>query len=344
MKNILVIFLLAISVALGGLCVVQQHKLRARSQILEAQAAEIESAQARGDALEKELKEKSEKIENAALAEQKAAVLQKAVTESSAAAIEKSEQVEKLQQTLDDAKTNNLGSMISGLLKDPKMKEMIKNQQKLYIGPMVDKSYSALFQKLNLTPDQSATLKDLLEKKMMVGADVGTSMLDSSLDAAKRKELTNQIKTETEAFDTQIKEFLGSENYQAFQSYEKTVPDRMTLGQFNDQLTAGGTPMTSIQQDQLIQAMNEERSGFKWTVDLSQQNSAAKDLSSAFTEDNINRYVQEKERFDQQFLQRAQNILAPDQMKAFQDFQKGQLIMQKTSMQMAAKMFGGSGK
>jgi hypothetical protein len=98
---------------------------------------------------------------------------------------------------------------------------------------MLDKQYAALFQQLCMTPEQSVTLKDLLVKKMLVGADAGMSLLDGSLDAAQRTELTQKMKSETENYDAQVKQFLGDDNYPAFQAYEKGVPDRMTVSQFS---------------------------------------------------------------------------------------------------------------
>lgn len=337
MKNIVIIVLALGAVALGAVCVAQHHKLKTES-------AEITQMQARVAALERDLKEKTDTIENAALAEQKAKILQKTLTETSAAAVEKSQQVEKLQQTLAASKTNDMGNLISGMFKDPKMKEMIKAQQKLVIGPMIDKSYGALFQQLNLSSDQAASLKDLLQQKMMVAADVGTSMLDNSLDASQRADLTKQIKSETDGYDQQIKQLLGDDNYQTFENYEKSVPDRMVVNQFSDQLGSGANALTAAQQEQLVQAMTTDRTAFNWTTDFNNQNQANVDLSTLFTADRINQFAQEKEQFDQQFLTHAQQILTPDQLTAFQQFQTSQRSMQIAGMKIAAQMFGGSGK
>jgi hypothetical protein len=334
MKNILIAIFIVATIAFGSVSVAQR-------KVLKDQALKLQQTEARVAALEKELKDKSESIERASLAEQKATVLQKTVAETAAAAVEKSQQVEQLQQKLDLAKTNDMGSLIGNMLKDPKMKDMIKASQKLYIGPMVDKSYGAFVQQMNLSSEQAAGLKDLLQKKMLVATDMGTSMLDSSLDAAQRAELTKQIKTETDAYDAQIKDFLGEQNYKSFQDYEKTVPDRMVVDQFSTQLGDSAT-LTSDQQSQLIQAMSDERNNFKWTVNFNDQKSSGGDLATMFTDENISRFAQEQEQFDQQFLTRAQTILGPDQLKAFEQFKKSQRDMQIAGMKIAAKMFGGT--
>ncbi len=46
-----------------------------------------------------------------------------------------------------------------------------------------------------------------------------------------------------------------------------------------------------------------------------------------------------KEQFDQQFLTQAQQILTPEQLTAFQSFQKAQRDLQIAGMKMAAQMF-----
>jgi hypothetical protein len=333
MKNILIVILLIATAALGAWDVVQHNRLR-------VETARVTSAEGRLATVETQLREKSEAIENAALSEQKAKILQDTLKQTSSASVEKSKQVEELQQSLASAKTNSMGNLLSGMFKDPKMREMIKSQQKLVMGPMIDKMYGAAFQQFNLTPEQTASLKDLLEKKMSAGSDMGVSMLDSDMDAAKRKELAAQVKQDTDGYDTQIKQLLGDDNYQAFQTYEKSASDRVVVGQFKDQLAGTSTPLNSAQEQQLIQAMTEERTGFKWTTDYSNQKPGDTDFAEMFAEDRMNKFAQEKEQFDQQFLARAKQILTPEQAVEFEKVQTAQRAMQINAMKLAGQMFG----
>ena len=325
MKNILIAILLMVVTVLGAFGLHQQKQ--------------IAQTQAQLAAVQKQLQDRSEADENTALAEKKSKALQAALVETSAFADKKSKQAEQLQQSLTAAKTNNPLQGLGAMFKDPKMREMMKSQQKAFMGPMIDKQYAALFQQLNLTPDQTAQLKDLLQKKMLVGADAGMSMLDDSLDATQRAELTKQSKTQTEDYDAQIKQLLGNDNYQAFQTYETTTPDRTTISQFSDQLASSATPLSPDQQSQLMQAMSEERNGFKWTIDYNNQNAANGDFTAMFTEDKINQFASEKERLDQQILARAQQILNAEQLKALEQFQSTQRQLQIAGMKMAAQMF-----
>jgi hypothetical protein len=208
------------------------------------------------------------------------------------------------------------------------------------MGPMIEKSYAALFKQMNLTPEQSAGMKDLLQGKMLVAADMGMSMMDGSLDAAKRAELGKQVKADTDAYDGQIKQFLGDDNFKAFEGYEKTMPDRMAVGQFRDQLAGSATPLGEEQEQQLVQALNQERTNFKWTTDYSNQKPGDTDYAAMFSEDKLARFGSEKEQFDQQFLERAKKILSPEQYAAYEKHQVAQREMQINAMKMAAQMFG----
>lgn len=332
MKNLLITLLTLAAIALGVWCVNQHGKLK-------SQSAQLAQTEAQLTAVKAELKEQNEAIEHAKFAAANEKILQQMLSETEMGAAEQLKKAEHLERSLAAAKTNNPMQGFAAMFKDPNMREMIKAQQKAFMGPMLDKQYSALFQQLNLTPEQTATLKDLLEKKMLAGTDAGFSMLDNSLDATQRADLAKQVKSQTDDVENQIKQFLGDGNYQAFQNYEKTVPDRTAVNQFGDQLAGTATALSVKQQEQLTQAMGEARNNFKWTTDLSNKPDVAKgDYATMFSEDNINQFAQDKERFDQQFLAQAQQILTPEQLTAFQGYQKTQRELQIAGMKMAAQM------
>lgn len=332
MKNIL-IALLAVTAAALGAVVWHEHT---QLQTEQEQVAEIKT---RLTTAETRLKERTEADEKAALAEEKARVLQKTLTELSSESAGQSEQVAKLQQSLAEAKTNAAAPKgLAALFKDPDMKEMIKSQQKAVIGPMIDKMYGPYLTQLNMTPEQTAYVKDLLQKKMLVASEMGVSMLSGDTDAAKRSDMMKQIKEQTDAYDAQLKQFLGDDLYKDFQTYEKSTPDRLAVNQFNDQVAATPTALSADQQNQLIQIMADQRNNFKWTTDFN--NAENMDVNTMFTEEKVNQFAQEKERLDQQVLDRARPILTPEQLSQFETFQKSQRDMQVAGMKMAAKMFG----
>ncbi len=334
MKNVIVALLLVVAAGLGAFSIYQRNQLaQVRVELAKAET-DLKAAQ---DALQ----EKSEADAKVSYAEKKAKILQETLSEASTAAAKQSQQVSKLEQSLEAAKTNTENKGLAAMFKDPEMKEMIKTQQKMVLGPMIEKMYGDMFQQLNLTPEQAAQVKDLLKQKMLAGTEIGMSMLDGSLDAAKRAELGKQIKDQTAAYDAQIKDLLGEEKYTEFKSYEKSTGDRMLVGQFRDQLAGSAGSLNPAQEKQLIDAMQEENSAFKWTTSPDKyQNPGDTDFSELLSEERLNKLATEKAALDQQVLERARQILTPDQLKQFEQFQGSQRQMQITAMKMAAKMFG----
>jgi len=329
MKNITIVLLLVLSIALGALAVHQQ-KRSAQAQ------AELVSAQ-------NQLKAVADAADQIASAKRSSKMLQDSLTETSKFADEQTKQAGLLQQKL--AAQTNSSNPLAGMAKmfnDPKMKELIKTRQKAVMGPMIDKQYAALFKQLNMSPEESAQLKTLLVNKMLAGADAGMAMMDDSVDAAKRAELTRQMKAATDEYDAQIKQFLG-DGYPAYQNYEKTVPDRMEVSQFGDQLS-GDNSLSPDQQSQLIQAMSDARTGFKWTTDYSDKNPPNGDYAAMFSAEKIDQFTKEKEQFDQQFLEQAKKILTPAQLAQFEQYQASQRQMQIMGMKMAGQMFAPKGR
>jgi len=339
MKNLILALLFVVAAGLGAYSIHQHNQLAHLRNDLAAAESRLKTA-------EEQLQAREEADRRISFTETKAKALQDTLTASSAVSAKQSEQVARLEQSLAAAKTNAENKGLAGLLKDPAMKDMMKAQQKMYIGPMIDKMYADLFQQLNLTPDQKAQMKDWLQKKMSVGAEIGMAMLDGSADATKRMEMGKQIKSETDAIDAQMKEFLGEDNFKEFQRYEKSAGDRVVLGQFRDQLAGTTGPLSPAQERQMIDALQEEQGNFKWTTDPTRYQSSPGEpgFEELFNDDRIAKLAEEKERFDQQFLQRARQILSPEQLKQYASFQEAQRQMQISALKLAASMFGQKSK
>jgi hypothetical protein len=338
MKNTLIIILAIAAMAAGAFCIVQRSRSRAAS-------SELTETQTRLAAAETQLKQQADAVEHARISEAKTSVLQKTLTEASAEAVQQSKQTEQLKQTLAAAKTNSPLKGFAAMFKSPELRKMMAAQQKAMMGPMIAKQYSDLFQQLNFTPEQTDAFKTLLQNKQLAGVDSAMSLLDDSLDASQRAALQAQIKSQNGDFDNQLKQLLGSDNYEAYQAYNKTIPARTTVNQFMDQETGTPNALRADQQQQLIQAMTDANSNYKWTSLLNQRNSQTSgqtvpmDAFKNLTEDNINQAAQEQEQFDQQLFTTVQQILTPAQAAAFQQFQSNMRQMQISSMKMAAQMF-----
>ncbi len=331
MKNSAVIILLAAAVAFGGLYLREHSKTR--------------EAGATAAALQEKVSELEARLSQQ---ESRAAGLQTRLRDTRDRVVARADEVTQLRQVItnraqaDATNKNPMAEMFKGvgeMMKNPETKEMIKNQQKAALNGIIDKSYGAFFAQLGLTPEQSAALKDLILNKGLVDAGTGMSLISEDMDATNRAQVLEQTKNEKEAIDEQIKQMLGEDNFKQFQSYEKSVPERMTVGMFRDQQAAGTAALTPDQEAQLVQLMGDERQSFKFTTDLSDQSRLTGDLAGNLTEEKVSQYLQEQEQLHQRYLSRAQTVLSTDQIGSFDKFLSAQRQMQKLGLQMASKMF-----
>jgi hypothetical protein len=236
------------------------------------------------------------------------------------------------------AKSSNPFSSLAKMFDDPDMREAIAAQQKAALGPIIDKTYGKLFADLKLTPEQASSLKEMLLNKQLGAAQMGMAALSAESDPSKAADLGQKVKAASDAADAEIKSFLGDDKFAQLKAYEKTTPDRMAISGFKDQLN-GSAALSPEQEQQLIDAMTQERQNFKFTTDLTDKSKLRGNPSAMFTEENVNRFVQEMDQLNQRFVGQAQNILSPDQLEAFQKYLNNQQALQKMGMQMGAKMF-----
>ncbi len=336
MKDICIGILLVTTLVFGGLSVSEQrkeHKAEATIAKLNEDVADLQNQVSQEKERTANFREQLD--EATANAEAKSTEL----AQLKAAALKPDAASKPSKEAKPASPETKPASAFGDMLQKPEMKEMVKAQQKMVFSGMIDKNYEQLFKNLGLSPEQSATLKDLILKKMLVDSTMGVSLLGSDVDAAKRAELVQQAKTEKDGINDQIKQFLGDDAYAQFQTYEKSQPDRMGVNMFKDQLASGSNALQPDQETQLIQALGDERQNFKFTTDFNDQSKLNGDLGSLFTEERINQWKQEREQLDERYLLRAQSILSPDQFTAFKTYLNTQNQMQEASMKLAGQMF-----
>lgn len=330
MKNVIIGILLIATVTLGALLVQKNNEVRTAEQNLAAVKLEVEQIAAERAAQEQEVVGLRERLERS--------ITESVANASTAAKLSlalTNRAVAETKSKTDARPANPMAEM----LKNPEMRDMIKQQQKTMFASMVDRTYADFMKGLNLTPEQSAALKDLIAQKMAIGTEMGLEMMSGDLTLEQRKELLERIKASSDNATEAIRSYLGDDLYASFQEYEKTIPDRMAVSMLNSQL---GTDMalTDEQQNELIAELSRERNDFKFTNNFGDQNNFDPEIFSKFSEENVNRYIQEQEQLNQRYLARAQNILTPDQYSAYEKALKNQLEMAKMGMKMAASMFG----
>jgi hypothetical protein len=190
-----------------------------------------------------------------------------------------------------------------------------------------------------LTPEQTTAMKDLIVNKTMASADMITAAMSGQADPAQVHAQAVQVKADQSAIEDQIKQLLGEANYAQYHTYGKTLEQRMVVTQAADQLAGGPKAVLPEQQEQLFNAMVEERQKFAFTTDFSDPSKLKGDVASYYTEANKQRYIQELEQLSQRYLGRAQSILSPEQLGAFQTTLASQQAKEAAGVTVGAKLF-----
>lgn len=225
--------------------------------------------------------------------------------------------------------TNNFFSGLAKMMKNPQMKEMVRAQQKV----MLDRQYGSLSKYLNLPAERLDALKELLSDRQMAMVDAGMSMMSGS--DSDRKQAVEESKAIKTDYDKKIQEFLGSQDYQVFQDYEKTVNERMSVQMFKDTLPVADV-LTDQQEDNLIAVMYQERKDMPASSLMNNQNQDPSQL----TEERIAELQKQMEQLQKKYADRAAGILNPSQLEQFTKWQQQWSTMQMAGLKMAAQMFG----
>ncbi len=223
---------------------------------------------------------------------------------------------------------------LAEMLRDPAMKDMIRAQQKT----TMDLFYGSFFEYLDLQPEKLESFKDLLIEKQMALMDIGLEMMDSLKDSDKRQISAERSKEITDEFNAKISEFLGEADYEVYQQFEQTQPERMQI-QFFKQSLPVSDQLDEDQEHKLILAMHEERTNFMFSTDFSQNENFD---PANMTEETVTQYMDELGRVQDNYISRAGQILSETQLEKFTSAMKQQRAMQEMGMKMAIKMFSQS--
>ena len=120
----------------------------------------------------------------------------------------------------------------------------------------VDAKYAALFKRLKLTPEEQARLESLLTDKQSAFADAMIAARDQGLTGKAARDLANTVANATQKdISGSIKDLLGPQRFSQYQNYERTLPQRDLVDQLTQRLSYTSTPLTTGQQDRLVNVL-----------------------------------------------------------------------------------------
>ena len=225
------------------------------------------------------------------------------------------------------AKRQATGKPFAQMLKDPQMKEFIKNQQ----VAMLDLQYGKLFDRFQLSPAERQDLKGLLAEKLRRELDLG--LAGAAGDPNKAAELARSIKAVSDEMDGKIRTFLNNEeDFATYRNWEDTKAHRMQLNLLGPAFSGVGEPLSGEQEEKLVSAMQSASSqnGTEGTAD---------GFNPQFLQGGMTPELGEKllRNLDQQsarVLGDAAQFLSPNQLGALKQAQENQRKMAELGMRM----------
>lgn len=234
------------------------------------------------------------------------------------------------------------GGFMKGIAKmftDPEMKKMMRTQQ----GVGVRMMYGDLARELGLAPEEANQIMELLTERQLEQAASGMKAMEGGeMDEAKMKAIGETTKASKQEYDKQLKNILGPERFAKMEEYERTIVDRMTMTQMQQQFTASGTPLEPKQSQGLLRIMSEERAKAPATVFDQTNKDPGAQLRAMQSGTEIDAHFASQMEINRRVLERAPTVLSPDQVNALAAAQKQQLEMQQMGMKMGREMMKGS--
>jgi hypothetical protein len=227
----------------------------------------------------------------------------------------------------------SMGKMIGNMLKDPEMRKAMEQQQRMGMEML----YGSLIKQLQLTPEQESKFKDLILAKQMENMEQAGAMFEGSPED--RTKMAQELAEKQKSNEESIKEVLGEDKFAQYEDYNQTIGERMMLEQFGRSVET-----TPEQTEQLLAIMREEKKNVQINLGSPTQG-ASQDWQAVLGSDEAtSKIFAQQEEVNARVLERASQVLTPEQMQKFGPVLNNQLMMQKAGLEMARKMFGGDAK
>lgn len=139
-----------------------------------------------------------------------------------------------------------------------RFEELMKNQD--FVAAMatrnkarLDREYADLFRRLNLPPAQLERFKALLAERQNARMDVMVAARAEGFNLRdNREELQQLMRMAQDELAAAVQEEIGADAFAIFQAYERSAPQRATVGQLEQRLSYSGAPLTRGQSEQLV--------------------------------------------------------------------------------------------
>jgi hypothetical protein len=229
-------------------------------------------------------------------------------------------------------KAAQMQESLAKMMSDPAMRDMMVAQQQA----QVEGQFAGLFDLLQLDSEEKLHFKKLLSERVKSKISESLKLMTPGLSVSQQKEIAEQIKATLQASDDGIRTFMNDDtDFQRFKRWEDSMSERAMVNMNRMVFEEDRVPLSSEQENQLIDLMATVRS----------TNTTLPDMRKPEAMVGVN--------VDQPFLQRqlakidadhntvlanAPNFLRPDQIPALQKMLERNRQLLVNSMKMAQQM------
>jgi hypothetical protein len=332
--NRTLVFLLASAIAASsaiGLYLLRSS--RAHQAEVAAERVKVEeAARALAEAQAAQKQTEAQRDQLMKLADQVGTKLREA--NSNSAALQASAAAAAASSASGEPKQEGFGKLVSKMMSDPDTRKFIHDQQRV----AMDQLYSPLVKKLGLSAEEATRLKDLLADHMMASSEKAMEVMGDKTARDKTKAISGLTEGQKQ-FDEEVRSLLGESRYNQYAEYQETLGERAQLNMFR-QSNSGDKAISEAQTDQLLALMAQEKKAVQAATGnalLGGDQAAA--TQAMLSEEQAGKLLETQELVNQRVYEHAGEILSPEQLQSFAQFQTNQLQMLRMGVSMARKMF-----
>jgi hypothetical protein len=220
-----------------------------------------------------------------------------------------------------------MASMMAKMLKDPEMRKAMAQQQKMGLNMV----YGSLFKHLQLTPEQEDKFKEILLDQHLSNMSQAGGLMEGG---ERRAEVMQQMAADQKEREQQMKDLLGEEKFAQYQNYNQTIGERMAIEQLGKEVE-----ITPEQSEFLMAIIGEEKKNAQINMGVDLSNSGQNMQAVLGSPEITERFLQQQEQVTARVLERASQVLTPDQVRKLAPVLESQLEMQRAGVKMARQMF-----
>jgi hypothetical protein len=227
------------------------------------------------------------------------------------------------------------------MLNDPETRALMRKQQEQGIARMADKLVSKDFVRdWKLSPQQTAEVKALAREKANAGKDLLTAMMFDGLDDDALAQRGRETKQRISDSDAALRALLGEDGFRALTEQEHRLEDSARVKRIREEFANTEHPLSTEQQDSLIDAISAERQGMTFRVDYSDVTKVDfEHIRDYFSEPNLQIYFEDLQQLNARVIERSALFLTPEQVEQLKTTQENQLQQARLTVKMTTELF-----